>query len=52
MSIVNWEREGKFKCPHCKKHIHISEQDSEGYGQNVFIHKGRSKSDFIDIKWE
>ena len=50
MSIVYWDREGHFKCPHCGKKIKVSEQESEGYGQNFFIHG--KKGDFVDVKWK
>lgn len=42
MSIINWEKQQKFKCPKCGKKLIVSTQDSMGYGVNSFLEDGDS----------
>ena len=49
MSIVNWDKDGHFLCPHCKKKVLIAMQNTEGYGTNVYIYD--KKGNTLEIKW-
>jgi len=39
MSMVYWDFDKWFKCPHCNKPIRMSMQESEGYGFGAWIMK-------------